>query len=297
MTDVFDQDDVRALVELALKEDLGAEGDVTARILPETATAHGDVVARVDGTIAGLPLAAAVLARVEPRARWDARVRDGTRVKKQDVLARVEGPARGVLAAERTLLNFLQRLSGIATATRRFADAVAGTGAKVYDTRKTPPGWRTLAKYAVRMGGGANHRIGLFDQVLVKDNHLAIFGGEQGIPRAVAESRRVAPKGTRIEIEVTTQDGALSAARAGADIVLLDNFAPDALAQAVRAVKDDARARGKPAPELEASGGINIDNVRAYAQTGVDRVSVGWITHSAPALDLALDLDIERGRT
>src|SRR5262249_44898658 len=193
-------------------------------------------------------------------------------------------------AAERTLLNFIQRLSGIATATRRFADAIAGTPAKVYDTRKTPPGWRVLAKYAVRAGGGMNHRMGLFDQVLVKDNHLALFGGESGIPEAIAASRAVAPPRTRIEVEVTTLEGALLAAERGADIVLLDNMTPSMLARVTTAVREAAKARRQDPPELEASGGITLENVRAFASSGVDRVSVGWITHSAPALDLALDL-------
>ncbi len=300
---LYDRDDVRALVDLALREDLGPDApgagrafspdlDVTARIVPERAVARGAVVARTTGVVCGLPLAVRVLALVEPRARLVLLSADGDRVSRGDVLARIEGPARGVLAAERTLLNFVQRLSGIATATRRFVDSIEGTGAGVFDTRKPPPGWRTLAKHAVRAGGGANHRVGPFDQVLVKDNHLALFGGERGIALVVRAARQAAPPGTRVEVEVVTGDGALAAQDAGADIILLDNFAPADLARATRAVRERARSRGVAAPELEASGGVTLETVRAFAEAGVDRVSVGWITHSAPALDLALDLDM-----
>ena len=190
------------------------------------------------------------------------------------------------------MLNFIQRLSGIATATRLFVDRIEGTSARIYDTRKTTPGWRLLSKYAVRCGGGVNHRMGLYDQVLVKDNHLALFGGEPGgIPRVVEAARLSAPPGTPVEVEVTTIEGALVATRAGADIILLDNMKVADMARAVREVA--ALAGSGKRPSLEASGGITLDTVRAVAGTGVDRISVGWITHSAPALDLALDLDLD----
>ncbi|MBI3725679.1 carboxylating nicotinate-nucleotide diphosphorylase [bacterium] len=281
------------LVALALEEDLGERGDVTGRIVPSEARARGRLVARQEGTIAGLALARDVLLRVEPGATFEPAVRDGERVSTGALVATIEGPARGVLAAERTMLNFLQRLSGIATATRRFVDAISGTGARIYDTRKTPPGWRVLSKYAVRCGGGESHRIGLHDQVLVKDNHLVVFGGEPaGISPAVAASRRTAPPGTPVEIEVTTLAGALAAASAGADIILLDNMREDEMARAVLEVR---RAKPGRAPALEASGGVTLENVRRIAETGVDRISVGWITHSAPALDLALDFELESG--
>lgn len=287
-------DAIRRLVALALEEDLGEQGDVTSRTIPEGAKARGKIVSRVEGTIAGIALARAVLAEVEPKASFEPAVQDGARVTKGALVARLEGPARGVLAAERTMLNFLQRLSGIATATRRFVDAIAGTRAKIYDTRKTPPGWRLLAKYAVRQGGGENHRMGLHDMVLVKDNHLVVFGGEEkGIPAAVQASRREAPPGTPVEIEVTTVEGALVAARAGADMILLDNMSLDAMARAVSEVRK-LDLRRKP-PELEASGGVTLETVRGIAETGVDRISVGWITHSAPALDLALDFELDPG--
>jgi nicotinate-nucleotide pyrophosphorylase (carboxylating) len=204
-------------------------------------------------------------------------------------VAELRGPARGVLAAERLILNFLQRLSGTATATRRFVDAVEGTQAKLLDTRKTTPGWRALEKYAVRAGGGHNHRMGLYDQVLIKDNHLVVHGGEAAVGKVVALARECAPPGTPVEVEVTGLEGALEAARAGADIILLDNFGVDRLREAVERVRADASARGAAPPQLEASGGVDLTTVRAIAETGVDRISTGWVTHSARALDIALD--------
>ena len=288
----LEHDAVRRLVRLALEEDLGDRGDVTGRIVPERCVAHGSLVARQDGVVAGLALARGILLEVEPKATFVAHVADGARVTRRLVVARVEGPARGVLAAERTLLNFLQRLSGIATATRRFVDLVAGTTAKIYDTRKTTPGFRALAKYAVRAGGGVNHRMGLYDQVLLKDNHIALFGGEpHGIARALENARREAPAGTPVEVEVNTLEGALVATRAGADIVLLDNMTVGAMTETVAAVR--ALAAPGRGPDLEASGGITLETVRSIAATGVDRISIGWLTHSAPSLDLALDLDLE----
>ena len=205
------------------------------------------------------------------------------------MVAEIKGRARGVLAAERLLLNLLQRLGGVATATRRFADAIQGTTARVLDTRKTTPGWRLLEKYAVRTGGGVNHRFGLYDQVLLKDNHLALLGGETRLGEVVARAREAAPPGTPVEIEVTTQEGALEASRAGAEIVLLDNMDPPTLAVTVEKVRHDAHARGAEPPLLEASGGIDLETIAGFAQTGVDRISTGWITHSSPALDVALD--------
>jgi len=289
---LFDAEPIARLIALALEEDLGQAGDVTGRVLPESATCRGTIVFRQPGVLAGLPLAERILARLDPTARLTRLAQDGERLAAGQPAATIEGDARGVLAAERTVLNFLQRLSGTATATRAFADAVAGTAARVFDTRKTCPGWRLLEKYAVRAGGGANHRMGLYDQVLIKDNHLAVWGGEAAVPQVVARAREAAPAGTPVEVEVTTAEGALAAARAGADIVLLDNFEPEALAAVVRAVREDAGARGAPPPELEASGGISLETIRAFAEAGVDRISTGWITHSAPALDIALDLEL-----
>jgi len=286
---VFDHDDVRQLLEVAVAEDLREEGDVTSRVIPEDALCHAQLVYRAGGVVCGLPLAQQVLDRIAPRATWSATHADGDRVEPGTVVAELRGPAREVLAAERLLLNFLQRLSGVATATRTFADAIHGTSAKVLDTRKTTPGWRLLEKYAVRTGGGENHRFGLHDQILLKDNHLAMLGGEARIADVIARARAAAPPNTPVEIEVTTQEGALEACRAGADIVLLDNFDPPTLAVAVEKVRHDAHERGVEPPLLEASGGIDLETIVSFAQTGVDRISTGWITHSSPALDIALD--------
>lgn len=292
---VFDRADVRTLIELAVEEDLGpskgAAGDVTARLLPPSASAAGGVVVRTPGVLAGLPLARRILARIAPGATLEARAKDGDAIAAGQVVAHIRGPAREVLAAERTLLNALQRLSGVATATRRLVDAVAGTGALILDTRKTTPGWRTLEKYAVRAGGGENHRVGLYDMVLIKDNHLAVLGGEAGIPKAITRAREVA-RDVRIECEVTTLAGGLAASQAGADIVLLDNFDVPRLREAVEALRSDAARRHVVAPLLEASGGITLETVRAVAETGVDRISTGSMTHSAKSLDIALDFEI-----
>lgn len=290
---VFAHRDVSRLLDLAIEEDLRGEGDVTSRVIPAEARCAGDVVYREEGVVCGLPLAERVLARVAPDARLERLCAEGEVVAPGTAAAAIEGPARGVLAAERTLLNFLQRLGGVATATRRFVAAKGDRPAQVLDTRKTTPGWRLLEKYAVRAGGGANHRFGLYDQVLLKDNHLAVLGGEDAVADVVAAARAAAPPGTPVEVEVTGEAGALAAARAGADIVLLDNFTPEGLAAAVRAVRRDAERRGADAPLLEASGGIDLETIAAAAAAGVDRISTGWITHSAPALDVALDFELE----
>ncbi|MEZ6187279.1 MAG: carboxylating nicotinate-nucleotide diphosphorylase [Planctomycetota bacterium] len=290
MTDsVFEHADVERLLDVAIEEDLREEGDVTSRVIPADATCRAQVIYREGGVVCGLPLAVKVLARIVPEARFTANHADGDVVEPGTAVAELAGPARGVLAAERLLLNLLQRLGGVATATKRFVDAIHGTSAHVLDTRKTTPGWRLLEKYAVRTGGGVNHRFGLYDQVLLKDNHLALMGGETRIPDVIARAREAAPPGTPVEIEVTTCEGALEASRAGAEIVLLDNMDPPQLAVTVTKVRHDAHARGVEPPLLEASGGIDLDTIVGYAQTGVDRISSGWITHSSPALDVALD--------
>jgi nicotinate-nucleotide pyrophosphorylase (carboxylating) len=274
----------RRLVELALAEDLGDAGDRTSSaLIPADQPGRAAVVARTAGVVAGLPAAALVCGAVDGALVFTPAVADGARLERGVVLATVAGPLRAILAAERTALNFLQRLSGVATLTRRYADAVAGTRAAVLDTRKTTPGWRLLEKYAVRMGGGTNHRVGLYDGILIKDNHLAGLGGD--VRRAV-ELARAAPgnAGLPVEVEVDTLDQLEHALAARADIVLLDNMLPDRLRAAV-ARRDAVSAETK----LEASGGINLDTIAAVAATGVDRVSVGALTHSAPALDIALD--------
>jgi nicotinate-nucleotide pyrophosphorylase (carboxylating) len=275
---------VRALIALALAEDLGDAGDLTSQAtIPPDATGRAAFVARSPGVVAGLQIIPLVADAVDPTLTVELLAADGAAVVPGDRLAVISGPLRGLLAAERTALNFVQRLSGIATLTRRYRSAVVGTRARVMDTRKTTPGWRLLEKYAVGMGGGSNHRLGLYDGILIKDNHLAGLGPD-AIRKAVEAARDFAP-GHNIEVEVDTLDQLAEALAARADIVLLDNMPPDMLRQAV-AMRDAAYPS-----HLEASGGVNLDTIRAIAETGVERISVGAITHSAPALDIGLDYE------
>jgi nicotinate-nucleotide pyrophosphorylase (carboxylating) len=276
------------LIALALTEDLGDLGDRTADItIPVEAKGAAWIVARKEGVIAGLPVAARLAYAMELEGGWNPLLEDGAHVTPGTRVARVAGRMRSLLAFERTALNFLQHLSGVATLTARFVAAINGTKATILDTRKTLPGWRLLEKYAVRCGGGRNHRMGLFDGVLIKDNHLAWLAVEgDPIGRAVGLARASAPAGMVIEVEVDTLDQLDRALACGPDIILLDNFDPDGLGEAVR-----RRNAVAPTIQLEASGGINLDTVRALAEAGVDRISVGALTHSAPALDLGLDFD------
>jgi nicotinate-nucleotide pyrophosphorylase (carboxylating) len=239
------------------------------------------IVARRDGVIAGVPLAVEAFRQLDSAVTIRVEAYDGTRVKAGDIVMHISGHARGMLSAERTALNYLQHLSGIATLTSRFVEAIKGTSAHILDTRKTTPGWRALEKYAVRAGGGTNHRMDLRSGVLIKDNHLAAIGGD--IAMAVSRARGLAMSGTAIEVECDTLEQVDAAVAAGADWVLLDNMTLDQLREAV------ARCRGRVI--TEASGGVTLDTVRRIADTGVDRVSVGVLTHSAPALDLGLDFD------
>ncbi|CAN5670473.1 carboxylating nicotinate-nucleotide diphosphorylase [soil metagenome] len=283
-------ENAKALIDMALAEDLGPAGDVTAlATIPAEAQGAARFVSRASGVLAGLPVVALLADLFDLGAGWEPIRRDGDPIGRGDVIARIEGPMRDLLAMERTALNFLQRLSGVATLTARFVAEVAGTKAVILDTRKTTPGWRALEKYAVRCGGGRNHRIGLYDQVLIKDNHLAWLAGEgDPIGRAIASSReRVADR--VIEVEVDSLEQLDRALECGPDIVLVDNFAPDDLAEAVR-----RRHERAPGVLLEASGGVNFETVGAIARAGVDRISVGALTHSAPALDLGLDFEEAR---
>ena len=284
-----DPGDLDRVVRAALEEDLRYGPDVTtAAVIPPGTTSVADVVARQPGTLAGLPVAAAVLDVACPAATFTPQARDGDRVAAGDVVARVEGPLAEILTAERTLLNFLTHLSGIATATRAWVDAIDGTGAFVRDTRKTVPGLRALEKYAVRCGGGVNHRMGLGDAALIKDNHIAAAGGITAAFRAVL----AAAPGVVVEVECDTLDQVGEALAAGAALILLDNMSPDQMRSAV------AMARACPAAKLEASGGLRLENAREVASTGVHYLSVGALTHSSPALDLALDVGLSayRGR-
>lgn len=274
----------RSLIELALTEDLAGFGDVTSAFtIPEGTAARGRIAARQALVVSGLPLAAAVLREVDAGATLTLLIAEGESATSGAVLAEVAGSARSLLAAERTMLNLLARLCAVATQSRRFADAVEGTGATVIDTRKTTPGLRYWEKRAVRHGGCGNHRFGLFDMVLIKDNHLAAGGG---VARTVAAARAHASLGMKIEVEVTDEAGLLAALAAGADVVMLDNIAPGEMARLVTLARDL-----KPGVLLEASGTVRLDTVRAVAETGVDLVSTSALTVGAPPVDIGLDFE------
>jgi nicotinate-nucleotide pyrophosphorylase (carboxylating) len=268
---------IEALLAAALQEDLG-RGDVTTRLtVPGDGRGRAALVAKQEALIAGLPLLEPIFRLAGGGVSVSAQVADGDRVAAETVICRLEGSARALLSGERLGLNFIQQLSGVATLTRRFVDAVAGTGVRIADTRKTVPGLRLLQKYAVRMGGGINHRFGLDDGILIKDNHIAAAGG---LGAAVRSARAGAPHGLKIEVECDTLAQVDEALAAGADIVLLDNMGAEQLARAVALVAGRAIT--------EASGGVNLDSVRALAATGVDIISVGALTHSAPAIDISM---------
>jgi len=276
----LDLDAVLAIVDRALAEDLGPDRlDVTSvATIPADQTDVGHIVARADGVVAGLPVAALVFERADPRTQWTAKTHDGARVARGDVLAAVAGPTRALLSAERTALNLLCGMSGVATHTRAWADALAGTKTRVLDTRKTTPGLRVLEKYAVRVGGGTNKRMGLYDVAMVKDNHKLAAGGLTNAYRRVREAFPDVP----VQVEVTTVDEAVEAVTVGATFLLCDNMSPALLREVVAAVGGRA--------ELEATGGLTLDRAVDYAETGVDYLSVGALTHSSPIVDIALDL-------
>jgi len=284
------------LLKAALQEDLADTGDLTCRALIEPhLQAEVRIVARHPGVIAGLPIGALVFETLDSTVSWFSDVEDGTRVEAGQTVARVAGTLSSILIGERTALNFLCHLSGIATLTRRFVDAVNGTRAVILDTRKTLPGWRRLAKYAVRAGGGTNHRMGLYDGVLIKDNHIAAWSrqvGNSALAGAVRQARAYvlhqndARLTASIEVEVDTLSQFRDVLNGEPDIVLLDNMTPAQLREAV-AIRD----RDAPSVKLEASGGITLDTIRAVAETGVDRISIGALTHSAPVFDLGFDFD------
>ncbi len=266
------------LIDRALREDIGPGDVTTGATVPAGARGRGAIVAKAHGVICGLPVASAVFRAVDEGISLSPRARDGEPVQPGDVVAVVEGSLRGILTAERTALNFLARLSGIATLTARFVEAVAPYRAVILDTRKTTPGWRYLEKYAVRCGGGRNHRMGLYDMVLIKDNHIAVCGSITEAVRRVRTAGAALP----VEVEVRNLEELREALELGVDRILLDNFAVEEIAEAVRI------AAGRV--PLEASGGVTLENVAEIAATGVDYISVGALTHSAPALDLSLEL-------
>lgn len=270
-----------ALISRALAEDVGAGDWTTLWTFPPARRGEARIVAKAAGVVAGTEVARRVFAHVDPALEIAAARVDGAAVQHGHHVMTVRGDARGILTAERVALNFLQRLSGIATLTRRYVDAVAGIGARIIDTRKTTPGLRALEKAAVRAGGGANHRSGLSDMVLIKDNHIAAAGG---IAAAVEAVRRQNSSGLAVEVETTTLDEVDEALAAGVDRIMFDNMPLPRLRAAVARV----RSYAERVPETEASGAITLDTVRAVAETGVDFISVGALTHSAPVLDLSL---------
>ncbi|MBN1555848.1 MAG: carboxylating nicotinate-nucleotide diphosphorylase [Phycisphaerae bacterium] len=291
-----ERENIRHLVYLAREEDLGG-GDITGRILPADLRATGRFIAREPMVLCGGVLLDTVAKEYNEMIEMILWQEEGAFLEAGDIIAEWTGPAWAVLAAERVALNFLQRLSGIATMTRKFVNAVEGTGAAIYDTRKTTPGWRQIEKYAVRVGGGKNHRRGLYDSVMVKDNHLhAMLAG--GIPHPLREIgpdleelRKEIEHDGFVEVEIDQLSQLPDALKLPVDIILLDNMMPDKLVKAVR-MRDEAGLKGKV--ELEASGGISLRRVREVAETGVERISCGSITHSAPAADIALDIEVQK---
>lgn len=281
--------EVRRIVETALTEDLGWGDLTTDSLVPLELRGVGEFEARSGGVLAGLPVAFAVFRTLEPEVEVEILAEEGTRLQPGQIVGRVRGSVRTILRGERVALNLLQRLSGIATATAQYVDAVAGLPTRIIDTRKTTPGLRVLEKYAVRMGGGQNHRFNLSDGVLIKDNHLiAVAGRKLTLAEAVTQARRQLSHMVKIEVEVDRIDQVPAALEAGADAILLDNMSPDELREAIALI-------GGRAP-TEASGGVTLTTVRAIAESGVDFISVGALTHSVRALDISLELQTEDGR-
>ena len=280
MSEVLDKDGYLPLVRSALAEDVGSGDVTTMSLIAQGSFASGVIVAKEPLVVAGVDLAIASFRELEKSIDFSVEVLDGQDGDFFQPLIRIHGPARALLTAERTALNFVQRLSGIATLTAKFVQQVSGTNTKILDTRKTVPGWRILEKYAVACGGGINHRFGLYDQVMIKDNHLVAVGGN--IKKAVKCARENYPK-LKIEVEADTVEQAKTAAEAGADIILLDNMSCEELIQSIELISGRSKT--------EASGGITMDTVREIAETGVDYISIGALTHSAPAVDIGFDFD------
>lgn len=294
--EVYDHPDCIGIIETALREDLRFGDDLTCRALvPSTARLHGTVRAKQPGVVCGMPVFRRVFASLGGGVEVSDEIADGTAVLPGDPVLRFSGNAQVLLKGERTALNLAQRMSGTATMTRRFVDAVAGTRARILDTRKTTPGMRLLQKHAVEMGGGLNHRMGLFDAVLIKENHIALMppGPHGSSPaEAVRRARAVLGGQVMIQVEIEALDDLEPVIEAGADMVLLDNMEPQQIAEAVHrrdlAMAGPTQPGRRPQVLLEASGGINLQTVRAYAAAGVDRISTGAMTHSVPALDLSM---------
>ena len=267
------------LIDLALEEDIGTGDITTDTLIPIDATGQAEVTAKQALVLAGMPVAQAVFKRLDPAISFQDALADGEKVAPGTSLLKITGRLRPLLTGERTALNFLQRLSGIATHVHDYVNSLPASSVRLVDTRKTTPGWRALEKYAVRIGGAANHRMSLSDGILIKDNHVAICGG---IRPALESARRAAPHTLKLEIEVSTPDEAEEAAAAGANIIMLDNMTPETIGESVRRI--DGRAL------VEVSGGVNRDNLAALAASGVDIVSVGALTHSAVAVDISMTI-------
>jgi nicotinate-nucleotide pyrophosphorylase (carboxylating) len=284
------EEQLRQIIELALAED-ARQGDVTSDILiPPGLQGRASILVKAEGVLAGTDVARMVFQKVDPSLRFERFIRDGSKVKRGDIAASVYGRVSSILAAERTALNFLNRLSGIATLTAQYVAKVQGLKVKIIDTRKTTPGLRFLEKHAVRMGGGENHRFNLADAILIKDNHLvALRHLGLSLKDIVAKARLNAPAGLKLEVEATTLQEAVDAANAGADRVMLDNMNVEEMRRTVSVIAGRA--------ELEASGGVNLDNVRQVAETGVNYISIGALTHSVRVLDTSLELDHESIKT
>lgn len=271
---------IKPVVEFALMEDVGT-GDITTNLLiPNDLMAKATMVAKADGVIAGLEVAKYVFTTLNNNIQWTTFVNDGDKVKKGDLILEISGSYRALLTGERLALNFLQRMSGIATMTANFATALKGTRTSLLDTRKTVPGLRLLDKYAVKMGGGTNHRIGLYDMVLIKDNHIKVAGG---ITNAVTRIKNQVAKGIKIEVETTTIEEVKEALSAGVDIIMLDNMSNETMAQCVKMINKKAK--------VEASGNMTLERMKEVAATGVDYISIGALTHSVSALDISMNIE------
>ncbi len=273
---------IRDLLEMALREDIGM-GDITSdSVVPADTQARGMILSKDEGIIAGLDVAGEIFRMLDPEVDFRKLVSDGEQIHQRQELAIAEGSARSILTAERTVLNFLQRLSGIATITSKYVSAASDYHAAIIDTRKTTPGWRVLEKYAVRVGGGCNHRFGLYDAVLIKDNHIAAVGG---IINAVARAQERISHTMKIEVEAETLDQVREAIESSADIIMLDNMDAETMSEAVRLISGKAI--------VEASGGIRLENIPAVAATGVDLISIGALTNSAPPLDISMSMTLK----
>lgn len=267
------------IIDHAFREDIG-EGDVTTNnLVPESVAASASMTAKADGVIAGLPIAEKVFKKLDAKLEWKPVVKDGDFVKKGDIIVEISGTFRALLTGERLALNLLQRMSGIATETAKYMAEIEGSNVKILDTRKTVPGLRTLDKYAVKMGGGTNHRIGLYDLVMIKDNHIKIAGS---ITAAVQQIRKAIPADMKVEVETTNLKEVKEAVKAGADIIMLDNMSNDLMSEAVKII--DGRS------VVEASGNMNLNRLKGVAATGVDCISIGALTHSVKALDISQNI-------